>query len=659
MLYIIVIFMLVIINAFQFILKINTNKKMKVIRKELSDFSKGSMAVKTEDNHSDNFIQSFRNQQIKIGTFFNSVKSTGVKTERSNGKLSRNIRKTINGTTEIGRFVTKVKTLGETLFEYITDGSSAIEEIQASIESLNSRMEMQDGRVNDSSNAVKSMVLSIDNVARTANDRVRNTEKLVELTEDGYKKINVTNEFMRTVKVSVDDVLNFNNIINSIASKTNLLSMNAAIEAAHAGNAGKGFAVVAEEIRKLASLTADNAKNISENLKDLNSNINKASELSNATGGTLNDINNEVKIVIDSFQDITDQTNSLSRQASDVTNNIDELVQISQQTKNSMEEMAIGAKGVTDTFENTKSLGFNLNESIKDLNLVSNDITTVVTDLSETFFANNKVLINLIESIGKISSSDDSLTDLEDSMKMNNILLSHVVLVAKVKSVIDGTVKTKDLDLVTSSTCPLGQWLEAGGKDTLPKDRYNNLVREHNSLHDAIKGIFTLIDSGNIKLAIDKYDEMVNYSSAVIQILSLGDKEELVSWSKELSVGVDLFDEQHKKLFVLMNSLASAMGQGKAKDELASILGGLIAYTDEHFKSEEANFDKYNYPDTENHKKIHKNLVDTVVSLHSDLEMGKKVMSTEVLDFLESWIYDHIMITDKKYEEFFAGKQIL
>lgn len=654
MLQLIIILILIIFNVLQALNKLATKKKTNKLYKELLNFNSNSTDIELSSVDKNTILSNFKEQKKKMLTFFNLINSVGVKTERSSGKLSRDIRKTIYEVNEIGKFVVNVEDLANSLFNYITDGSAAVEEIQASIESLNRQVDIQDDKVKENFTAVKSMTVSLDSISRTATDRMKNSEKLVELTAEGNRKINSTNEFMNIVKGSVEDVLTFNNVINSIAAQTNLLSMNAAIEAAHAGEAGKGFAVVAEEIRKLASLTADNAKNISVNLKELNLNINKASELSLTTGDTFKNINEEVTYVIDSFKDITNETTDLSGKSAEVTNRISDLVSLSEHTKNSMLEMSIGAKDVTQTFESTKTFGHNLNESIGGLSTASKDITQVVTGLSESFFSTNKVLISLVE--GTALSSSDDTHKLENSMVINNIILSHIAWELRAKSMIDGTLKSDSYDLVSAKSCYMGQWLDGDGKKILSSDVYSRLVSRHDELHQTVKKVVDYVNNGNKVAAMDEYHLLSDHSSAIIQMLSAGDSDDLVTWDKTLSIGVKQFDEQHMVLFELINNLAAAMSKGEASSKIGEVLGELIKYADIHFKTEEKVFEKYGYPGCEEHTVIHKNLVDTVIGLQDDLNRGKKVMSTEVLDFLQNWIYGHIMVEDKKYEEFLTSK---
>jgi hemerythrin len=118
------------------------------------------------------------------------------------------------------------------------------------------------------------------------------------------------------------------------------------------------------------------------------------------------------------------------------------------------------------------------------------------------------------------------------------------------------------------------------------------------------------------------------------------------------------FDDQHKKLFGMINSLNDAMKVGKSKDALGRIFKELIEYTGTHFAGEETMMAQHEYLQLQAHKNEHSKLVKQVVKLQGDYESGKAMLSMEVMNFLRDWLNTHIMGTDKKYGVFFNAKGI-
>lgn len=132
--------------------------------------------------------------------------------------------------------------------------------------------------------------------------------------------------------------------------------------------------------------------------------------------------------------------------------------------------------------------------------------------------------------------------------------------------------------------------------------------------------------------------------------------KDLIPWSSKLSIGIDKIDEQHKELVRLVNQLHRAMKAKAGIHEASKVLDQLTEYTVYHFAFEEEAFDKYDYEDKEQHKKYHAELVKKVVDFQSDLKAGKAGLSMDLMNFLTSWLKDHILKTDKAYVASLKGK---
>lgn len=139
-------------------------------------------------------------------------------------------------------------------------------------------------------------------------------------------------------------------------------------------------------------------------------------------------------------------------------------------------------------------------------------------------------------------------------------------------------------------------------------------------------------------------------------VTSESDIPDLMPWGKKFILGMDEIDEQHRRLVSMVNQLHKAMKLKKGRQQLKEILGALAEYTVNHFKFEEKLFDEHGYPETDLHKKIHKNLVKQVTEFQSQLEQGKASLSMDLMGFLKDWLNNHILETDKKYVPFLLEK---
>ena len=129
-----------------------------------------------------------------------------------------------------------------------------------------------------------------------------------------------------------------------------------------------------------------------------------------------------------------------------------------------------------------------------------------------------------------------------------------------------------------------------------------------------------------------------------------------MDWKDSFSVNVIKFDVQHKKLVGLVNELHAAMSAGQGKDVMSRVLSELMKYTSKHFSDEEDAMLKFGYPDFKAHKAEHVKLTDEVLKFQKQFEGGEKNISIDVMSFLNNWLKNHIMASDKKYSEFFKGK---
>jgi len=132
----------------------------------------------------------------------------------------------------------------------------------------------------------------------------------------------------------------------------------------------------------------------------------------------------------------------------------------------------------------------------------------------------------------------------------------------------------------------------------------------------------------------------------------------LVTWDQSYSVSVRRLDEQHQKLFALINSLHDAMRQGKGQAAVQDTVRELATYTATHFRAEEEVLRKANYPGLAAHQAEHQQYVAKVNQFAEDLKAGKNASSISVLGFLKDWLAEHIKRTDRSYSAYLNSKGV-
>jgi len=126
-------------------------------------------------------------------------------------------------------------------------------------------------------------------------------------------------------------------------------------------------------------------------------------------------------------------------------------------------------------------------------------------------------------------------------------------------------------------------------------------------------------------------------------------------WSDELSVSVKEIDTQHKMLVSMINSLREAMLEGKGRDVQKVTIEEMVDYATVHFATEEKYMTAFAFPEYAAHKREHDAFSTKAMELKDRVQKAGFVLTMEILDFLRSWLKNHIQGTDKRYEECFHG----
>ena len=229
--------------------------------------------------------------------------------------------------------------INQQLKEHINRALGVIENINSLVERLNVSINTQSQAVNESSAVTEEMVGSLKSTSELSRQKRESIKELIDNAAKGQDAMQETIQAVQGIAQSIDGIGSAIKIISVIAANTNLLSMNAAIEAAHAGNAGRGFAVVADEIRRLSESTRENSRNISQTLSNIISGINTTSKRTSDTGTLISDMSGEINGFAGTMSELIDTLAELSAKSSGITNSLESLREHSSAVKTDYTEM--------------------------------------------------------------------------------------------------------------------------------------------------------------------------------------------------------------------------------------------------------------------------------------------------------------------------------
>ena len=269
-----------------------------------------------------------------------------------------------------------------------TETAASVEEISKNVESLSRQIQSQSSAVEESSAAIQQMVSNIGSISNNLEKASVEFETLKTASQNGKDSISNVVELVNKVSNQSEVLLSTNNVINSIAAQTNLLAMNAAIEAAHAGTAGMGFSVVADEIRKLAEESSGQSKIIATELKKIVADICNVVNATTNAGAAFDTVVNKVEdagVLISQIALAMQEQNEGSRQVLEALDNIQN---ITLEIKNGSIEMNEGTTIILNEMNNLEDISRrvhkSLGEMISELSEISTSVEAIVVDSCNT-----------------------------------------------------------------------------------------------------------------------------------------------------------------------------------------------------------------------------------------------------------------------------------
>jgi methyl-accepting chemotaxis protein len=249
------------------------------------------------------------------------------------------------------RFNTSVATLAASISDVMT-GAAAVQngsrEIAGATSDLARRTEQQAATIEEAAAAIEEITSTVRNSTQRAGEAADVMAKTMKSAEASSTVVTKAIGAMEQIAASSGEIGTIINVIDTIAFQTNLLALNAGVEAARAGDAGKGFAVVAQEVRDLASRSANAAKEIKALIEKASNHVGHGVELVNSTGQALRDIHGQIMSVSDLIGDISTSAREQMSAIAEVNASVNEMDHVTQKNASMAEETNIACVNLND-----------------------------------------------------------------------------------------------------------------------------------------------------------------------------------------------------------------------------------------------------------------------------------------------------------------------
>lgn len=307
-------------------------------------------------------IEKMKELTQSLGSIVGKIRNSSDTMSSNSYELNDTSSQTLAANNEISKAV-----------EDVAEGSTGM---AASISKINENlleMSNETKDINESVNEIRNQTVAVQDSSKIMNDKIKSMQNSSQKMDEGISAIS---KRIETVNTTVDKVSNIVSVIEEISSETNLLSLNASIEAARAGDAGKGFAVVAQEIRVLS----DNTNTELENIKQIISSLVEECRYCVQASGTIVEDNakqkEEIKAVLDEFSALDEQIQKTAEKADEIEELVTAMIELN-------DDITKSSNSLTDVSAANAAATEEMNANIEELNAMMNGVSEMAGNMND------------------------------------------------------------------------------------------------------------------------------------------------------------------------------------------------------------------------------------------------------------------------------------
>ena len=382
----------------------NITKPISKVADTLKDISEGegdltrSIVINSNDEIGDLALY-FNKTLEKIKNLIISIKNEADGLSGIGNDLAGNMTKTAAAINQITANIQSIKERVINQSASVTQTNATIEQVITNINKLNGHVENQSSNISQASSAIEEMVANINSVTKTLVNNADNVKTLEEASEVGRSGLREVAADIHEIARESEALSKINSLMKNIASQTNLLSMNAAIEAAHAGDAGRGFAVVADEIRKLAESSSEQSKTVSEVLRKIMGSINNITKSTENVLSEFEAIDSSVKTVAEQEENIRSAMEEQGQGSKQILSGVDNVNEITRQVKGGSQEMLDGSKEVMNESRNLELVTQEITGGMNEMASGAEQVNVAVNHVNEICLKNHESIERLLREV--------------------------------------------------------------------------------------------------------------------------------------------------------------------------------------------------------------------------------------------------------------------
>ncbi len=524
------------------------------------------------------------------------AQASALKAQESLRQAKEQETKTAQALEKLSMAAHKAQTISE-------NSSSTAARLSEQVEQVTQGAGVQRDRMTETAAAMREMNSTVMDVARNASQAAQSAMRARERAQTGaegaqraaasidriQRQIISLKESMGKLGEQADGIGHVMNVISDIADQTNLLALNAAIEAARAGEAGRGFAVVADEVRKLAEKTMSATKEVGEAVESIQSQAQR-----------------NIEAVEAAAEDIVESAGAARESGSFM----EEIVGIVEESARQVESIAAASEEQSAASE--------------EINRAVDEVDRIATQTADD-------MIQAARSVDALSALAESLRVVIHEMSGDEERTAPFAA-----RVVPAASRPRALGEDRKSA-PAGSALMPASRKALPAKAPAKALTAGTSAGKARPG---------------GARSMAKPAAAKPSLSHAKGNGDMIEWNDDLVLGIREIDEQHKTLVNMINALHKAMRSGKGSTVLTDLVDKLAEYSVYHFSAEEKLMEKCGYGGLLNHRGQHERFVKKVEEFDRELHEGKAAVTNEVMVFLKDWLVNHIQGTDRKYAPF-------